>query len=274
MPTDHVGSDRTGAGRRRSREVACALYDSWKENHLIHEPEYLASLRDERAGQLIQQELHLLSRNTSRRPIGWKIGLTSQAALDLFSATEPMVGIMYADRRLEDGGTLDSTKILQPRIEGEILLEIGATPSAGASDADLLGSIASASAAFEIADSRIPGWPTAIGGAIADNACCGWFMRSRVRRVPQDVDLASTQMSMTLDGNIISAGSAAACMGGVLNVYRWFVEDSHRNGRKLRRGQVILTGAMGPAIPLTREGTYRLDCGRLGTASLTFSLTP
>lgn len=271
MSDECLEPNHASAARKTHREVASALHKSWVKNRPITGFDYLAGLRDEREGHLIQRQLQVLSHNALRKPIGWKIGLTSQAALDLFGAREPMVGILYEDRLLEDGAHLKSTQVVQPRIEGEILLEIGKIPATGASDAALRASIASASAAFEIADSRISGWPKAIGGAIADNACCGWFLRSKDRRLPAEVDLATTQLSMTLDGRVISKGSASACMGGVLNVYRWFIQDSHRRGRKLEPGEVILTGALGPAIPLTQTGTYRVDCGSLGSASLRFN---
>ena len=77
-------------------------------------------------------------------------------------------------------------------------------------------------------------------------------------------------MTILRDGETISEGRASACLGSVLEVYRWFVEDSHRRARNLQAGDIILTGAMGPAIAMEAPATYRLDCPGLGTATLNF----
>ena len=143
-------------------------------------------------------------------------------------------------------------------------------PNAGASDAELVASLASVSAAFEVADSRFSGWPSAIGGATADNACCGWLMRAPQSLDPHEADFEGTTMTLTRNGETISEGLASACLGSVLGVYRWFVQDSHRRGRFLSPGDIILTGAMGPMIPMQGPAIYQLDCPGLGSATLAF----
>jgi 2-keto-4-pentenoate hydratase len=49
-------------------------------------------------GYAVQQLVDAGFRAAGREPIGWKIGHTSP---------EPMVGIIYADSLLQDGGALD-----------------------------------------------------------------------------------------------------------------------------------------------------------------------
>lgn len=255
------------------RETARKLFDAWRNRQPLEGHRELAALPVAEAGHAIQDELQQLFRDAGRKPIGWKLGLTSRVALDMFGADEPMVGVIYADSLLQDGATLEADQTVSPRIEGEMLLEIGSSPQAGATEEELVASLASVSAALEIADSHIAGWPNAIGGAIADNACCGWLMRSANSIAPKDADFANTAMEITSDGGTISQGYASACLGSVLNVYRWFIEDSHSRGRKLRAGEIILTGAMGPAIPMERSADYTLDCAGLGQASLRFGMS-
>ena len=250
--------------------IADKLFAAWRDRLAIDSEPALAALRDAERGRAIQKVLNALSVKAGRRPIGWKIGLTSQAALDLFGAEEPMVGVIYADTLLADDALLPTSEIISPRIEGEMLLELGSVPPPGASDEDLVASLASVSVAFEIADSRFLGWPSAIGGAIADNACCGWLLRAPGAIEPSKADYEGTAMAITRNGETISEGVTAACLGSVLRVYRWFIEDSHRRGRHLQAGDIILTGAMGPAILMEAPATYRLDCPGLGSASLRF----
>lgn len=250
-------------------EAANSLFQAWRDRRAIDSD--LKDLAEVETGRAIQAELDRLFRKAGRKPVGWKIGLTSQPALDHFRASEPMVGVIYEDTLLTDAALLDPKHTVSPRIEGEMLLELGTPPAPGADDSTLVASIAKVSAAFEVADSRITGWPRVIGGATADNACCG-----RVLRAPQSIaatqaDFTGTPMRLTRDGVVISEGNAGVCLGSVLAVYRWFIEDSHRRGRQLQAGDIILTGAMGPMIPMEPGGHYALDCPGLGSASLTFA---
>ncbi len=254
----------------QDKEIAARLATAWRTRQALPAEAELAALRDANIGGAIQSELHALFLDAGRKPIGWKLGLTSQVALDMFGAEAPMVGIIYADSMLEDGANLSPNRTLSPRIEGEILLEIGSMPPSGASDAELIASLTSVSAAFEIADSRILGWPSAIGGATADNACCGWLMRAPQSINPADADFEGTGMVITCNGEGVSEGRASACLGSVLEVYRWFVEDSHSCGRVLSPGEIVLTGAMGPAMPMNEPATYQLDCPGLGAATLLY----
>lgn len=258
----------------RYRQMAAKLREAWTDRQPLEGEDTLTLLSDVEQGQFIQHDLHEAFLAAGRIPIGWKLGLTSQPAMDLFGADEPMVGGIYADSLLRDGATLSPHETVSPRIEGEMLLEIGTVPPPGASDEELIASLALVSAAFEVADSRFHGWPRAIGGAIADNACCGWVIRSQQSIAPSEADFEDTAMVLTCDGESISEGRASACLGSVLEVYRWFIESSHRCGRQLKPGEIILTGAMGPAIPMEAPATYHLSCPGLGEATLHFGDTP
>ncbi len=251
-----------------TREAANHLFQAWRDVQAIGSD--LRDLADAETGRTIQADLNDLFHKAGRKPIGWKIGLTSEPALDLFKASEPMVGVIYEDTMLADGASLDPARTVSPRIEGEMLLELGAPPAPGADDRALVASIAKVSAAFEVADSRIIGWPRVIGGATADNACCGWVLRSPQSIAASEADFTGTPMRLARNDAVISEGNAGVCLGSVLGVYRWFVEDSHRRGRKLQCGDIILTGAMGPMMPMEPGGNYSLDCPGLGGASLTF----
>lgn len=202
------------------------------------------------AGYKIQSALTTLDLNEGRVRAGWKTGLTSEAALKLFKTPEPMVGNIWADTRLENGAHVDLAELIAPKIEGEILIEVGQPCAFDASDVVLLISIKKVYASFEIADSRLTGWAGAIGHAIADNACCARILTSETGISPDSLDLAQASMTLTCDGEKISKGMGKNRLGNPLNVYRWFLEFAHRTGREVKSGDLILTGAIGPAIDI------------------------
>ena len=216
----------------------------------------------------IQQALADLDVLSGRSKSGWKIGITSQKTLDAFGATEPMVGHIWSDRLVDDGAKFNVQNAISPKIEGEILFKVGTPCAADASDTDVIASIFSVHAAFEIADSRLEGWPRNISHAIADNACCGWVAIAD-RGVPASTqDLSQVRMVMTSAGQTLSEGSGVNCLGNPLNVYRWFLQFAERTNRRVEPGDIILTGAMGPPVSLQAGRAYELEISGVGQISI------
>lgn len=252
--------DLASAGMNRAPDVALASRLRLARSAVMPLPseDLEPSVRELDQARAIADILDELECEHGRIQTGWKIGLTSKPALAAFGAAEPMVGRLYADASLAAGGSFSLAQAIDPRIEGELLLEIGEPCPAAASDEELLASIAAVYPAYEIADSRIRGWPGDVRIATADNACCGWYSKSRQGLAPDRLDLANTNMRMMCNGEIVSQGSSAECLGGVLEIYRWFLAASEQAGRQIRQGDIVLTGALGPAVPIQSDAQYTL----------------
>lgn len=210
-------------------------------------------------GYAVQQLVDAGFRAAGRKAIGWKIGHTKP---------EPMVGIIYADSIFSDGAELDLGTVCAPKVEGEVLLQLASVPPIDADDAALIRSLASIELAIEIADSRIAGWPSQLGHGIADNACCGRMIRSGNPVPPTAIDLSEIGMRLLADGEVIAEGRGSNCMGGALNVYRWFIEDSAQRGRTLRAGDMVLTGSIAVPTPMTASTSYEVIVDGLGKLGL------
>jgi 2-keto-4-pentenoate hydratase len=250
--------------------AADALFAAWRDRTpLASATELGVAVKDLEAAYAVQAALHRRFLAHGRRQVGWKVGVTSPAALAAMGAAEPMVGIIYADSVLADGATFDTARGCAPKLEGELLVELSArSASVDPQGAGIKEAIASIRPAFEIADSRFAGWATTIAPAIADNACCGWLVPGDEGRSPTGFDDAAVAMTMTLDGVAVSGGSGADCLGGAFNVVRWFLTHARRRKLELSSGQWLLTGAMGPAVPSPRSGRAQVTLGGLGTVAM------
>ena len=208
----------------------------------------------------IQDRLVALGIAAGARVVGWKIGLTSSAAMAAFGASEPIVGRLFEEYLLTSGALLDLARTCDAKVEGEVLIELREVPSPPFDDERILSAIASVRPAIEIADSRIVGWPKNAALAIADDACCGWVIVGEPRQLA-GLDLANVEMRFTVDGVEVGRGTGADCLGSPINVLRWFLSKAVEMDWRIQPGHLILTGAIASPV--------HADCGIHHRASLT-----
>lgn len=188
---------------------------------------------------------------SGRRVVGHKIGLTSKAVQQQLGVDQPDFGVLFQDRWVLDGGELAAGELLQPKVEAEIALVLSKDITAtNASRLDVLNATSYVLPALEIVDSRIAGWDIRILDTVADNASSGMFVLGSVPVSPLGLDLRTCGMVLEVDGQILSHGVGAACLGHPLEAAAWLARTLVEMGDSLRAGDIVLTGALGPMVPL------------------------
>ncbi|CAJ0896210.1 2-keto-4-pentenoate hydratase [Ralstonia flatus] len=185
------------------------------------------------------------------RLVGRKIGLTSVAVQKQLGVDSPDFGMLFADMAVGDGEEIALSRTLQPKAEAEIalVLERDLTHEKH-TFADIIGATAYAVAAIEIVGSRIANWDITLADTIADNASSGLFvLGSRPARL-RELDLVNCTMAMERAGQQVSAGTGAACLGNPLNAAVWLADMMVRRGSPLKAGDVLMSGALGPMVPV------------------------
>src|SRR5688500_769020 len=59
-----------------------------------------------------------------RRPVGYKLGLTTEASQRTLGTDRPIYGVLFADGALESGATLHFDELIGPRVELELALTL------------------------------------------------------------------------------------------------------------------------------------------------------
>ena len=201
-----------------------------------------------------------------RRPVGAKIGLTSKSVQAQLGVDQPDYGILFDDMGAFDGEDIPLSQLHQPKIEGEVAFRLEKDillerPTV----ADLLDAIAYALPAFEIVGSRIADWDITLVDTIADNASSGMFVLGGEAKRVTDLDLRLCGMALEADGQEASLGAGLACLGNPLNAFGWLAAKMVDVGRPLKAGDIVLSGALGPMVPVTPGVLYDLRISGLGS---------
>jgi 2-keto-4-pentenoate hydratase len=77
-------------------------------------------------------------------------------------------------------------------------------------------------------------------------------------------------MTLTKDGDQVSTGSGAACLGDPLAAVAWLAATASRLGTPLRAGDVVLSGALGPMVSVAPGEELVADLGVLGVVRCRF----
>lgn len=234
----------------------------------------IAPVRDELSDAGVQGAYDVQVTNTmmwqtaGRRLVGRKIGLTSEAVQRQLGVDQPDFGALFADMSLVDGEPVPTGAVLQPRVEAEAALVLShdlVRPDLTINE--LIRSIDAVYASIEVVGSRIAGWDISILDTIADNASSGMFVLGTRPVRPADIELRDVRMSMTIDGAVVSSGVGSNCLGHPCRAALWLARRLAALGTPLLAGDVVMTGAMGPMVPLEPGQAVTASIEGLGTVS-------
>jgi 2-keto-4-pentenoate hydratase len=205
------------------------------------------------------------------RVVGKKIGLTSKVMQQMFAVDQPDYGHLLDTMTVANGGEAPMMRLLQPRVEGEIAFLLKQElRGPGVTEAQVLAATESVMPAIEIIDSRIRDWKIKLADTIADNASSGLFVLGDTRTLVRDVDLRLVGMVLEKNGEIVGTGAGAAALGNPASAVAWLANKLAEFGLSLNAGEVILSGSLAVAPPVTNGDVITVQFAQLGTVTVRF----
>lgn len=203
-----------------------------------------------------------------QRIVGLKVGLTSKAVQEQLGVDQPDFGVLFDDMEYLSGQDVPTNRLMQPKIEAEIAFVVGSdlagtTPSY----AEFLACLVYALPALEIVDSAIADWKIRLVDTVADNASCGVYVLGDQPVLLGQLSLGDLGMYLTKNGTTASVGTGSACLGHPLRAAYWLACTMAARGQGLKAGQVILSGALGPMVPVAAGDHIHAQIGALGSVS-------
>ncbi|AVA24541.1 MULTISPECIES: 2-oxo-hept-4-ene-1,7-dioate hydratase [unclassified Rhizobium] len=215
---------------------------------------------------------------SGRKPIGWKIGLTSKAMQYALNINIPDSGVLFDDMVFEDGATVPADRFIQPRIEAEIAFVMKA-PLKGPdiSIFDVLNATDYVTPALEILDTRIlrvdPETKKArtIVDTISDNAANAGIVTGGRAVRPGEIDMRWMGAIVSRNAEVEETGLGAGVLNQPARGIAWLANRLSQYGDGIEAGQIVLAGSFIRPIEARHGDTINADFGPYGSVSLFFA---
>lgn len=210
-------------------------------------------------GQCVQDALVKALVRQAGKPVGYKVGLTSKAAQDLFKVDSPVAGVLLTDMIKPAGATVPATFGARPVYEPDLLVRV---KDAGINQArtplEVARHLSEVIPFIELPDLMIAkgeAMTMPVLMAINVGARAGVAGRPvKVQATQAFVDSLQAMTVVTTDetGKELTRAPGNAILGHPLNAVSWLSKTLAANGKALKTGDLISLGSFSqPQSPAT-----------------------
>lgn len=215
------------------------------------------------------QKAYSLKRLKGARPAGFKAGLTTEATMKRFGASTPFAAPLFPEGAMD--GSAESVVVERASfgvlmLEAEIAFILGEAIEAPLKDAaELREKVTAVAAAVELPDLSFTDMKLLKAVDINASAISSkaWILGKQVP-LEDAPDLNELVPVVTLDGAEVNRGKGSDALGDQWKAVHWLVNKMLEEGWTMRKGDVLLTGALGKMIP-GKPGEYFYSIEPLGT---------
>ncbi len=225
---------------------------------------------DWRDAYAVQAALRRRKERRGDRIVGVKAGLTSFAKMSQMGVTEPVMGFLTAGGMIVDGGAIDTSKLIHPKIEAEIGFVLKSPLGKGCDVDDVLAATDFVLPAAEIIDSRYENFRFDLKSVIADNTSAARFVTGGRPREVSGLDLANIGIVIEKNGEIVTTVAGSAVLGHPAMSVAMLAAMMADQGETLPLGQLIMTGGANEAISVAPGDFISIRYQHLGSISVRF----
>ncbi|WP_442600779.1 2-keto-4-pentenoate hydratase [Paenibacillus sp. KN14-4R] len=216
----------------------------------------------------IQRLLIASKEQAGERCIGLKLGLTSKAKQQMMGVHEVIYGYLTDDMLATEWEPTPYERFIHPKAEPEIAFLIGEDLQGTNMTADdVMRATAYVAPAIEIIDSRYENFRFTLPDVVADNCSSTSFVVGNTWVAPDAVDLSLVGVVMSKNGLVQTTGSGAAVLGHPAEAVAWAVNKLGERGLGLKKGQIILSGAITEAISFAAGDNVLVQIGGMGSVT-------
>jgi 2-oxo-3-hexenedioate decarboxylase len=202
------------------------------------------------------------------KPVGRKIGFTNRTLWERYGVHEPMWGTVY-DRTLIEArrnqATVPLAGLAQPRIEPEIAFKLKKVPRSADELPECLEWMAHS---VEIVQCHHPDWKVTIADCTADNGLHGRLVLGTPLPIRGLDALPTVEAKLFKGDRQVDRGVGANVLGSPLLALGFLVRLL---GDQLQAGEIITTGVLTDAHPVSAGETWRTEVTGFGGLTIAFA---
>ena len=214
-------------------------------------------MADERITEGMKHQLAELRRKLDRdeRPLGYKLGFGTEAAMKNLGTDAPLVGHLVTANRLESGAVVDISNWGNPKLEPEIVARAGEQ-----------GEITAIGAAIELVD-----LDTSISDPQAILEANIFQRHVLLGPVSEGADPAEAKLTVLVDGEeVATADDVTAATGDLDGLVKHVAKTLKAAGAELQRGDMVICGSIVPALDIAPGATVEVRLPPLGSLVVNF----
>ena len=203
---------------------------------------------------------------------GLKMGLTSRAKMRQMGVENPIFGFLMDYFAVPDGGEIDTSALIHPKIEAEIAFVTKAPlRGPGCNVNDVLAATDFVLPAVEIIDSRYRDFKFDLKSVIADNCSSSRFVTGGRARSVDELDLKSLGIVIEKNGEVIACAAGAAVLGHPAASVAMLANMLAERGEEIPAGTFIMTGGATEAYSVQAGDVVTVRYQDIGSVSMRFS---
>jgi 2-keto-4-pentenoate hydratase len=199
--------------------------------------------------------------------LGWKVAFNAPAIQARLGLSGPCVGALDGTALRRHPATCAAQPEQRLHVEPEIAIRIGEDVAGDASDGDVEAAIAAIAPALELADFARP------RDDLRAMAAHAFFHVGTVlgAELPAArlAEMGAEHPRLEVGGRPAVGPDPALALGDLTGVVRHVARTLHDHGEQLRRGDIIMSGALVPPQPLSAGEVAVADFGVLGRVQVT-----
>ena len=116
-------------------------------------------------------------------------------------------------------------------------------------------------ASLEIVDRRIRDWKIKLLDTIADNASSAKYALGDIKKPIEEIDLPAVEMNFYKNGELVNSGKGTDVLGNPAACVVWLVNRLADFNIGVKKGEVILSGALSAALDASPGDEFTADFG-------------
>ncbi len=251
----------TEHGRQDMDHMAHRLAEGYIKEYPVEPPPEGLTMEEAMA---VQKEFIQQIGRAYGQAVGYKVGLTNLGVQERFGIREPVRGLILERMLRHSPATVPLGFGTRLMLEGDLMVEIkDESVNRATTIEEALRGISRVIPFMELPDLVYEE-----GTGLDAQAVVAINVGARLGIIGEPIEVEPTQEWLERlasfrvelydqDGNRIAEGTGANVLEHPLNVIIWLSESLKRQGKRLKRGDIVSVGSLTPLLPVKKKGTIR-----------------